>query len=184
MRSVQAHSVELFERHGCADVTIDAVAKAAAISSSTIYRYFGTKEALILWDERDPVFVEVLGAQLDAAAPIDAFLTAATVAFAERDDLREFARRLKLVYGEPSLWAAAAAADRIHRNELAAAFANADGRTVASRSDALSAAVCLSALDIAFESWATGPSKVRLAKGSLGEIIASTFSPLTGDQPT
>ncbi|MGP3936280.1 TetR/AcrR family transcriptional regulator [Nonomuraea sp. KM88] len=48
MRHVQAVALDLFDEHGFAAVTIEQVAAAADVSPSSVYRYFGTKEGIIL----------------------------------------------------------------------------------------------------------------------------------------
>lgn len=53
MRHVQATALELFGEDGFDRVTIEQVAEAAEVSPSTVYRYFGTKEGLVLHDEFD-----------------------------------------------------------------------------------------------------------------------------------
>jgi AcrR family transcriptional regulator len=71
MRHVQAVALELFERHGFARVTIEQVAQRAEVSPSSIYRHFGTKEQLVLWDEHDPMLLERLAELLDEHPPVD-----------------------------------------------------------------------------------------------------------------
>lgn len=53
MRHIQETALTLFEQHGFDRVTIEEVASAAEVSASTVYRYFGTKEGLVLHDEFD-----------------------------------------------------------------------------------------------------------------------------------
>lgn len=60
MHHVQETAIELFEEHGFDRVTIEQVAEAAEVSASTVYRYFGTKEGLVLHDEYDDRVLEGL----------------------------------------------------------------------------------------------------------------------------
>lgn len=53
MRRIQAAALDLFAQHGFDEVSIEQVADAAEVSPSTVYRYFGTKEGLIVHDEYD-----------------------------------------------------------------------------------------------------------------------------------
>lgn len=53
MRHVQATALALFAEHGYDAVSIEQVARTAEVSPSTVYRYFGTKEGLVLRDEYD-----------------------------------------------------------------------------------------------------------------------------------
>ncbi|SDH10798.1 DNA-binding transcriptional regulator, AcrR family [Rhodococcus triatomae] len=60
MQRIQAVALDLFDRHGYRTVTIEQVAAQAQVSPSSVYRYFGTKERLVLHDEYDPQILEML----------------------------------------------------------------------------------------------------------------------------
>ncbi|MFI6869743.1 TetR/AcrR family transcriptional regulator [Nocardia sp. NPDC050406] len=60
MSRIQRVALDLFGEHGYREVTVEKVAAAAGVSPSSIYRYFGTKEMLVLYDEADPQVLEVL----------------------------------------------------------------------------------------------------------------------------
>lgn len=53
MRHVQSTALGLFLDRGFEAVTVEEVAEQSEVSASTVYRYFGTKEGLILHDEFD-----------------------------------------------------------------------------------------------------------------------------------
>ncbi|MDO4899476.1 TetR/AcrR family transcriptional regulator [Actinomyces sp.] len=61
MRHIQDEALRLFEARGFDAVSIEQVAEAALVSPSTVYRYFGTKEGLILHDEYDDRIRDQLG---------------------------------------------------------------------------------------------------------------------------
>jgi AcrR family transcriptional regulator len=50
---VQAEALRLFAEKGYEQTTIDDIAHAAAMSPRTFFRYFPTKEDVVLWDEYD-----------------------------------------------------------------------------------------------------------------------------------
>ncbi|QVQ51961.1 TetR family transcriptional regulator [Spiractinospora alimapuensis] len=50
MRHVQHVALDLFDEYGFSGVTIDQIAEVAEVSPSSVYRYFGTKEGLVLVD--------------------------------------------------------------------------------------------------------------------------------------
>lgn len=53
MHHIQETALALFTTHGFDQVTIEQVAAASDVSPSTVYRYFGTKEGLVIHDEYD-----------------------------------------------------------------------------------------------------------------------------------
>lgn len=80
MRRIQEVAVAQFEEHGYEAVTIEDIAAHAEVSASSVYRYFGTKEGLILHDEYDDL--------LRALAPR---------LFAEDDPWTSFAQALRQI---------------------------------------------------------------------------------------
>ncbi|WP_169815405.1 TetR/AcrR family transcriptional regulator [Nocardia yamanashiensis] len=73
MSRIQRVALDLFDEYGYRDVTVERVAAAAGVSPSSIYRYFGTKEMLVLYDQADPELLEAMrhagdGAVLDFGA--------------------------------------------------------------------------------------------------------------------
>ncbi|WP_096490497.1 TetR/AcrR family transcriptional regulator [Nocardia seriolae] len=62
MSRIQRVALDLFTAHGYREITVERVAAAAGVSPSSIYRYFGTKEMLVLYDETDPKTLEILRA--------------------------------------------------------------------------------------------------------------------------
>lgn len=60
MGRIQRVALDLFDAHGYRNVTIERVAAAAEVSPSSVYRYFGTKEMLVLYDEADPKVLEAI----------------------------------------------------------------------------------------------------------------------------
>lgn len=60
MSRIQRVALDLFDEYGYREVTVDRVAAAAGVSASSVYRYFGTKEMLVLYDEADPQVLDVV----------------------------------------------------------------------------------------------------------------------------
>ena len=65
MRRAQAAALDLFEARGYDGTTVEQIADAAEVGAATIYRAFGTKERIILWDEYDPLLFEAIAARLE-----------------------------------------------------------------------------------------------------------------------
>jgi AcrR family transcriptional regulator len=57
---IQTEALRLFAEKGYARTTIEEIADAAAISARTFFRYFPTKEDVVMWDEYDPEALELL----------------------------------------------------------------------------------------------------------------------------
>ena len=173
MRLAQHTAVELFEADGFDDTPVDAVAARAGVSPSTIYRLFGTKEALITWDEQDRVIDAELARRLGRQPPVDAFKEAVRVGLAERPDPELFVRRLRLMYQEDVIGAAAVEQDLRDRSGLAAAFAQGSRRKKPTLADDVLAGVCLAALDAALDHWQRAPEAT-----SLTDLLDQAFAAL------
>ncbi|MCL1593279.1 MAG: TetR/AcrR family transcriptional regulator [Actinomycetia bacterium] len=174
MHLVQGTAVAMFEDHGFDDVTIEAVADQCGVSASTIFRHFGTKENTVLWDDRDSMIEVQILERLRHQTPVQAFRDAVVFGLAERDDRDLFLRRLKLIYREPAIWAAAAQQDRIDRGELARAFAAAGGRGQLELTNEYVAAACLTALDVALDYWQREDGSTALADLVDQAVVAAT----------
>ena len=89
MHRIQSAALELFSTDGYDNVTIEQIADRADVSPSTVYRYFGTKEGLVLQDEHDDLLMStVAGALADGARLLDA-LREAVRAIAEEHFVRD-----------------------------------------------------------------------------------------------
>jgi AcrR family transcriptional regulator len=108
MRRIQAAALDLFEEHGFDAVAIEAVAAAADVSPRTVYRYFGTKEMLVIWDEADEHPTSPLTVHFGGADPIGALraILAAGFAAMSEADLALIRRRLALVHAHHAIEAA------------------------------------------------------------------------------
>ncbi|MCA0437682.1 MAG: TetR/AcrR family transcriptional regulator [Actinobacteria bacterium] len=76
IRRIQEVAVAQFEEHGFDAVTIEQIAEHAEVSPSSIYRYFGTKEGLILHDEYDDLVLDVAPRLFARTDPWTALTTA------------------------------------------------------------------------------------------------------------
>src|SRR5690554_3735649 len=76
MRSIQERALDLFDERGFDAVTIERIATAAGVSASSIYRYFGTKEGLLVADEFDIMSPDEIESILDPADPVGSLIQA------------------------------------------------------------------------------------------------------------
>jgi AcrR family transcriptional regulator len=108
MRRIQTAALEQFEQHGFDEVTIEHIASHCEVSPSTIYRYFGTKEALVIWDEYDPMALQAIMAELADHPPLEAVrrVVHTVMSSALQQDDERIRRRMRLAYTTPSVEAA------------------------------------------------------------------------------
>jgi AcrR family transcriptional regulator len=92
--AIREHALRLFREQGYDATTVEQIAEAAEVSPSTFFRYFPTKEDVVLQDDMDLLWMDVFRAQPPDLGPIAAMRTAVRSAFAnmaasEFDQLRE-----------------------------------------------------------------------------------------------
>jgi AcrR family transcriptional regulator len=80
--SLREHALRLFREQGYQATTVEQIAAAAEVSPSTFFRYFPTKEDLVLQDDMDTRMIEALERQPPDLAPLPAVRAAVTEAFA------------------------------------------------------------------------------------------------------
>ncbi|MEU6063279.1 TetR family transcriptional regulator [Streptomyces sp. NPDC047082] len=61
--AIRTATYELIEEQGYDATTIDQIAERAEVSPSTVFRYFPTKEDIVLTDEYDPIVLDELRAR-------------------------------------------------------------------------------------------------------------------------
>ncbi len=106
--AIQRHAVRLFTEQGFAATTVEQVAEAAEVSPSTVFRYFPTKEDLVVFDPYDPVIFAEFQRQPPELSLIGAWRHALRAAFANmtEDEIRSQLERGRLVLSVPELWGA------------------------------------------------------------------------------
>jgi AcrR family transcriptional regulator len=88
--ALRDHGLRLFRERGYQATTIEQIAEAADVSPSTFFRYFPTKEDIVLVDDLDQVLIDAFEAQPIEKSPIMAVRDAiATVLAGLTDEDRE-----------------------------------------------------------------------------------------------
>ena len=102
---IQRQALLLFQRQGYAATTVEQIAAAAEVSPSTFFRYFPTKEDVVLYDDYDPKFMAAFLRQPKELAPIAALRGALHDVFSEvSEEQRELEyQRGLLINTEPAL---------------------------------------------------------------------------------
>jgi AcrR family transcriptional regulator len=70
--AIQEHALRLFREQGYARTTVEQIAEAAEVSPSTFFRYFPTKEDVVLYDALDPLLIAAMGRQPLDLQPLEA----------------------------------------------------------------------------------------------------------------
>jgi AcrR family transcriptional regulator len=128
--AIQEHALRLFAEQGYDETTVDQIAEAAEVSPSTFFRYFPTKEDVVLHDRYDPLMLAAFQEQPPELGPIAAMRAAMRSVFGRLSDQELGQERLRgaLIMSVPELRArsldqmagaladfSAAVAARLHR---------------------------------------------------------------------
>jgi AcrR family transcriptional regulator len=94
--AIRRHALRLFRQQGYDATTVEQIAEAADVSPSTFFRYFPTKEDVVLQDDMDQLWAEAVRAQPSELSPTAALRSAmqdllARMTPAMREQLRETA---------------------------------------------------------------------------------------------
>jgi AcrR family transcriptional regulator len=106
--AIQSHALTLFAEQGYAATTVDQIIRGVDVSESTFFRYFPTKESLVITDDFDPIILGAFAAQPAELGVMEALRNAFRSLFERLNDQQrsEQRERLALVLGVPALRAA------------------------------------------------------------------------------
>jgi AcrR family transcriptional regulator len=107
--AIREHALRLFRDQGYAATTVDQIAEAADVSPSTFFRYFPTKEDVVLLDDLDVLAAGAFEAQSADLSPVAAFRAAASAAFRSlgEDELARLRETAELTLTVPEIRARA-----------------------------------------------------------------------------
>ncbi|MEM9610824.1 MAG: TetR family transcriptional regulator [Actinomycetota bacterium] len=170
----QRTAVEMFVANGFDEVKVVDIAAEVGLATSTLYRYFPTKEAIVVWDDHGDAYAEALGSALAEHPPFAALREAFVRSFAGLYDTdREFQlARVRLIYRIPAIHAAAVeadVADRQYLSELLRQHLRSADRDAA----VLLAGAASLAADWAFDRWQESGGDTPLAS-----LVATAFDRL------
>ncbi len=184
-RAIQSAALHLFETRGYEHTTVEQIAEAAETSTTTFYRYFPTKEDVVLDNDASPLF-ETTVATRPADEPLSATVRAAmaaVVAAAEADRELTLAR-MRLVASVPALGTRYAGEERATIELLTRLLAARTGRATGDYQLELVAFVLAGVLFTASRRWVADPGATPL--GDLVDQALTTVEPLLAalEQPT
>jgi AcrR family transcriptional regulator len=107
--SIREHALRLFREQGYAATRVEQIAEAAEVSPATFYRYFPTKEDVVLQDDLDVLTLDALDAQPPGLSPVAAVRAAvadARAGFTE-EERKRFRQTTELTMAVPEIRARA-----------------------------------------------------------------------------
>ena len=103
--AIREHALRLFREKGYDDTTVEQIAEAAEVSPSTFFRYFPTKEDVVLQDDMDLLWLEAIQEQPPELSPMAAMRAGVHAAFARmgEDDWTNLREMTELAMTVPAV---------------------------------------------------------------------------------
>jgi AcrR family transcriptional regulator len=163
--AIQEHALRLFAEQGYDGTTVEQIAAAAEVSPSTFFRYFPTKEDVVVQDDYDPLLIAAFEAVPTGLAPITAIRQAMRAAFGEIDAAEQarVLQRTKLSLSVPALRARTLENFAATINGLAEPFARRLGRDPGDFGVRTLVGACLGAVLVAMFEWVESDGAKDLA---------------------
>jgi AcrR family transcriptional regulator len=104
-KAIQENAFRLFAEQGYEATTVEQIAEAAEVSPSTFFRYFPTKEDVVLEDDYDPLIFEILLGQPAGLSPLEAVrrTTVSLIRMMSPEEQQAIYQRVKLSMDVPAL---------------------------------------------------------------------------------
>ncbi|GAA4941484.1 TetR family transcriptional regulator [Streptomonospora halophila] len=175
---IQREALRLFGEQGYDDTTVAAIAAAAGVSHTTFFRYFPTKEDVVLGDDYDPLIEEALRSRPRSEGLVERVRGAvgeglAAVYAADRDALLA---RVRLVLGAPALRARLWEQMQETQSLFERALADTDDPAEVPMRVRIVAAACLAVLVTALTEWSRGEGGAELP-----ELVDDAFLQLSAE---
>lgn len=155
MRRIQETALDLFDAEGYENVSIERIAEVALVSPSSVYRWFGSKEQVVLYDDFDVDFAGAIEAELRDHPPVAAVRRAISRLLAHFYDRDEALGRRKIRYwlAEPALQRVQLEATEASVQQTAAALGRATNRPADDLEVQVTAAVLIWSMVVAVRHW-------------------------------
>src|SRR5262245_8982092 len=103
--AIQEHALRLFAQQGFEATTVEQIAEAAEISPSTFFRYFKSKDDVVIEDRYDDLIVAAIEATPAEVGPFETLRRAmiGSMALIDAAEEEQILLRMKLTFSVPSL---------------------------------------------------------------------------------
>ena len=154
-RNIQEAALRLFSAGGFDATTVQAIAKAADVSHMTFFRYFPTKEDVVLSDDYDPMIAEMIGSRPADEPAVDSIRQALVAGLTQvyAVDRAALLTRTRPILGTPAL-RARLWEQQSDTADLMAGASSPLGRGEARPPSPVTAAACLAVVTTAILAWA------------------------------
>jgi len=154
--AIQHEALRLISTQGYEATTCEQIAAAADVSPATLFRYFATKEDIVLQDVYDPMIAEAVSGRPSRETPLTAVRRGVADVLAEvvPDELDAVRHRTALILSVPALRARSREQQDGLAAHLAAALAARTGTDVGNLDIEVAAAVCAASMAVAVQRWA------------------------------
>ena len=174
--AIQREALRLITAQGYDATTCEEIAAAAEVSPATLFRYFATKEDIVLQDVYDPLIARAVLARPASESPLTAVRRGFADALAEvyHADLETIRQRTALILSVPALRARSREQQEGLVAHLADALVERSARNRRPLDAEVAAWICAAAVGVAVERWAGKggdlPAHVDAALAAVGDL--------------
>jgi len=179
--TIQREALRLIAIRGYDAATCEEIAAAAEVSPATLFRYFATKEDIVLQDSYDPLIADAIRARPARESSLTAVRRGLADAFAVvyQGDVEAIRQRTALILSVPALKARSREQQDSLVTHLTSALADRGGRNDTDLEIEVAAATFAALLEVAVGRWARDggdlPSLVDGAFVALGLLTRRSY---------
>ncbi|MGW7255004.1 acyl-CoA-like ligand-binding transcription factor [Streptomyces sp. NPDC054834] len=162
---IRREAYRLFTENGYEATTVDQIAEAAEVSPSTFFRYFPTKEDVVLQDEYDPALAAALRSRPAGEPIVDAVLNSLKGPVGEmiQQDRDDLLLRTRISFTDPAIRARTVAEQERSERAIAEVIAERAGRDAADLEVKCAAAAIIAVFTTLVRHWVEGDGREDLA---------------------
>jgi AcrR family transcriptional regulator len=158
--AIQREAMRLFQEQGYDATTVEQIAEAAEVSQSTFFRYFPTKEDVVLLDDYDPIIAALIAERPPGEPAVAAIRNAMLQGMREVlvEDQKLVKDRIGFMLSVPAVRARMFEQSSATQEMVCAALGQRTGRDPESFEIRVAAGAILGALNTAVMYWAQHPA--------------------------